>query len=115
MGDRKRGSVYLMLLMWGAVLTVFSVPGCSEDPTEQNSLTTSLPLTELDVRDTVLVATGGPTTKQFIPLNGSVNLLGRSGAYESYLSIEFYPSLFPAIDTILVVSAKLTLRAVSWF
>jgi hypothetical protein len=44
-------------------------------------------------------------------MNDRVNLLGKTGNYEAFYPLQFQ---FPQRDTILVLSAKLTLRALSW-
>jgi hypothetical protein len=104
-----------LAVLAGAALIAWGLPGCSEEPTEANALTASLPLADVIVRDTTIVATGGSTFRQFIPLDGSLNLVGKSGNYLAYAAVTFYPSLFPVRDTAQVYSAKLKLRCVTWF
>ena len=66
----------------------------------------ALPLTNLSVRDTTIVATGSSTYKKFIPMNGNENLVGRSGNYTAMALIQFEPTYFPVRDTALVFSAN---------
>jgi hypothetical protein len=107
--------------MWRGVLTMLVVStlgtlyGCSEEPTEINALTNSFVPGGVVVKDTTLQAVSGTTTKRFIPMNGNINLLGRSGGYTAYMLVQHYSALFPNRDTIKVVSAKLKLHGVTWF
>jgi hypothetical protein len=104
-----------LAVLAGTAFAAATMPGCSEDPTEANALVASLPLADVIVKDTTIVATGGTTFKQFIPLDGNLNLVGKSGNYYAYSALTFYPSLFPVRDTAQVYSAKMTLHCVTWF
>jgi len=98
----------------GAIL-IFMFTGCSDEPTAANAPLVALPLTNLSVRDTTVVATGSSTFRQRLATNSSVNLIGRSGNYTSVALIQFTQSYLPARDTALVYSATLTLRFETWF
>ena len=98
----------------GTVLA-FTLDGCSDEPTAANAPVAALPLTNLSVRDTTIVATGSSTYRQFVPTNGAVNLIGRSGNYTAMALIQFSTAYFPARDTALVFGASLTLRFETWF
>jgi len=102
-------------MLAGAALLTLVAAGCSEDPTELNSLTASLPLADMVVRDTTITATGSSTYKQFVVMDGSRNLVGKTGNYTALTALTFYPSLFPERDTIAVYSAKLKLRFITWY
>jgi hypothetical protein len=104
----------LAFLAAGAILaTAFS--GCSDEPTAANAPIVALPLTNLAVHDTTIVATGSSAFRQRIATNSSVNLIGRSRNYTAIALIQFSPSYLPARDTALVFSANLTLRFETWF
>lgn len=87
---------------------------CSD---ELNELTTvgGFPRTDVIIRDTTVYATTTSSFRERTATNGLVNYIGKSGNYTSYALIQFYQSLFPNRDTVLVTSAKLKLRAVAWF
>jgi hypothetical protein len=100
------------------VLSALSVllSACSDDSTEQNALLTPhLPFVEFAVRETTITATGGYTFKQFVPMNGTINLVGRSGNYSASAVLAFYASYFPDRDTVNVLSATLYLHGASFF
>ncbi len=88
---------------------------CSEEPTPENSLVAALPLEQFAFRDTTVGATGDSTFRQYTPMNGDINLIGKYNGYTAYLPLEFYPSYFPTRDTATVLSATLRLHAASWF
>ncbi|MGB5872838.1 MAG: DNRLRE domain-containing protein [Bacteroidota bacterium] len=90
------------------------ISACSEDPTEENALTAALPLGEVEVHDTTIFASGTTTFKEFIPMNGKLNLLGMNDGYTALLPLAFFAAGFPVRDTVLVESATLTLKAVTW-
>jgi len=90
------------------------ISACSEDPTEENALTAALPLEEVEVHDTTILATSTETIKRFIPMNGKLNLLGMNDGYTALLPLAFFAAGFPVRDTALVESATLTLKAVTW-
>lgn len=104
----------LAVIAAGAVLAL-ALSGCSDEPTAANAPLVALPLTNLTVHDTTIVATGSSTYRQNIPRNGTVNLVGRSGNYTAMALIQFSSTGFPARDTALVFGAKLTLRFETWF
>jgi hypothetical protein len=97
-----------VFLFIGMVAGVFS--GCSDEPTQLNALVSSLPLSDMLIRDTTIAVLGSTNYRQNIPYNGAVNLVGQAGDYTAYASIEFYPSTFPIRDTALVFSARLILN-----
>jgi len=103
---------------WLLVLSALSVLffACSDDPTEENALITPhLPFAEMAVRETTIVADSGSTFKEITPMNGTVNLVGRSGNYTATMLLAFYASYFPDRDTVNVLSATLYLRATSFY
>jgi hypothetical protein len=85
--------------------------GCSDEVSLTNSVGNQFIGTDVLIRRDTLHAISSSTSKQFLPMNGRVNLLGKTGNYEAFYPLQFQ---FPQRDTILVLSAKLTLRAVSW-
>lgn len=99
----------------GALLCGFLLFGCADELTEQNALTPPFIASDLLVKDTTVYATGSSTFRVYVPMNGPVNLVGRSSNYVAQAAMQFFPSLFPDRDTIDVLSADLTLRCVSWF
>jgi hypothetical protein len=90
------------------------IAACSEDPTEENALTAALPLEEVEVHDTTILAASTTSFKQSIPMNGKLNLLGASDGYTALLPLAFFSAAFPVRDSVLVESATLTLKAVTW-
>jgi hypothetical protein len=88
---------------------------CSEDPTEANSLLADLPLPGLISKDTTLQAVNGYSIRQYVPMDGTVNLVGHAGTYQAITVMQFTPTTFPVRDTAVVYSAKLTLHRVSWY
>jgi len=99
----------------GAVLLAccaLALSSCSEDPTEENALVADLPVGEVTVRDTTILASGGSSFRQYIPLNGSANQVGAKEGFTALLPLQFYPAFFPVRDTILVERATLELAAV---
>jgi hypothetical protein len=98
-----------------AAALAITVSACSDEPTEANSLVATLPVTNFQVKDTTIIAASGRSFLEYVPMNGGINLLGRNGSFVAYTAIEFTPANFPARDTINVVSAKLTLQAVTWY
>jgi hypothetical protein len=110
-----RGRALTLARVAAGTLLASTLIGCSEEPTAANAPIAALPLTNLSVRDTTIVASGSSTYKQFIATNGSVNLIGRSGNYTAMALIQFVPGYFPARDTAVVFGADLTLRFRTWF
>ncbi len=101
------------LLALSIALTL--LPGCSDELNEQTALGTSFALTDVTIYDTTLASTGSSTFRQFLPMNGRVNLLGKYAGYEARMLLLFYSSTFPSTDTLEALSARLTLRAETWF
>ena len=87
---------------------------CSEEPTPENSLVAVGPLSGFATRETLLTATSTWYQRIYSPMNSVVNLTGRAGSFQAYTLLQFFPSSFPARDTINVQSAQLRLRAVTW-
>jgi len=108
---RTNGSAAHLYFIWTTVLT-FVAAGCGDDPTFTNSIGSQLVTTGVTIRDTTIEAIGSSTFKQPLAMNGSVNLVGRYEGYLAYTAIQF---ALPRRDTILILSAELRLRAVSWF
>ena len=88
--------------------------GCSEEPTEENSLQADLPLAGLATRDTTISTVAGLSVRTRVASETSVNLLGQNGTYQAFTLIQFTQSSFPARDTALIYSATLTLTSASW-
>ncbi|MEW6511386.1 MAG: DNRLRE domain-containing protein [Bacteroidota bacterium] len=114
MTDRGRRKTMPAFLSACAIVMALAAAGCSEEPTELNALTASLPHGDVVVRDTVITATGSSTYRQFEVMDGAINLLGKTGNYTALTAMNFYPSLFPARDTALIHSARLKLRCITW-
>ncbi|MGA9115851.1 MAG: DNRLRE domain-containing protein [Bacteroidota bacterium] len=89
-------------------------PGCSDPLTEETAPRGSFDLTDILIRDTTIQASGSSMFRQYLPMNGRVNLLGGAESARALMLIQFYPSFFPNRDTITVLSARLRLRAVTW-
>jgi hypothetical protein len=109
-----RGRALTLAAVAAGTVLASALSGCSDEPNAANAPLVALPLTNLLVRDTTIVATGSSTYRQFIPTNGSVNLIGRSGNYTAMALIQFSTAYFPARDTALVFGASLTLRFETW-
>ena len=109
-----RGHARIFALAAAGAILASALTGCSDEPTAANAPIVALPLTNLAVHDTTVVATGSSTFRQRVATNGSVNLIGRSGNYTAIALIQFSPSYFPARDTALVFSASMTLRFETW-
>jgi hypothetical protein len=112
---RIPGRARALAALAAVALSAFALTGCSEEPTALNTLVASLPLADMVVYDTTLVPTGATTYRQYAPMDGRVNLVGRTGGYTALSAISFYPSLFPIRDTAQVYAATLRLHCVSWF
>ncbi len=113
--DLKRRSIVLSAVLAGCIIGLMLMPGCSEDPTESNSLTSSLPLTDFIIRDTTIGASGSSTFRHNLAMDGRINMLGQQGGYTAYTAMNFYPTYFPIRDTIIVLSARLKLYTISRF
>jgi hypothetical protein len=114
-GSKIRGRALTLAAVASAAVLACTLGACSDEPTAANAPVAALPLTNLSVHDTTIVARGSSTYRQFIPTNGAVNLIGRSGNYSAMALIQFVPTSFPARDTALVFGASLTLRFETWF
>ncbi len=101
------------LCMTVAALAV-SFTSCSDDPTLANALVAPGSLKSYIFRDTTVYADTGTSFRRFIPMNGAVNFVGRSGGYSAMTLIQFTPAYFPIRDTAAVYSATLRLKSVSW-
>lgn len=112
MTERTRGWFLTITI---ALLSLCAL-SCSDEPTQDNALLSPAPLTGITVRDTTIVAVNDSTFKQYIPMEGSLDLVGRTPAsgpsqgYTAYAALQFYPAYFPLRDTINVLSATLTLH-----
>jgi len=93
-------------------LLALAASGCSEEPTETNALTASLPLKEVIVRDTTVIAVSGDTYRLNTVMNDIVNMVGKSGNYTAVAALQW--AALPIRDTIGVFSAKVTLRFLTW-
>ena len=114
MNDLKRRAVVTSTFLMGCLIAL-ALAGCSEDPTESNSLTSSLPLSDFIIRDTTIRANASSTFRHYVAMDGRINMLGQQGGYTAYTALEFYPTYFPIRDTILVLSARLKLYTISRF
>jgi hypothetical protein len=114
MSDGKRSWTNGAGLLLAAVLMT-TAGGCSDEPTALNSVGTQLLRTRVTVKDTTLLATGSSTFRQPVATGGNINLLGRSGNYVAYALLQFTPALLPHRDTVNVLSAEFSFRAVTWF
>ena len=74
-----------------------------------------LPFLEVAVRETTITATDAQTFRKYVPMNGRYNLVGQGDGYTAYTAIAFYSNLFPARDTVTVESARLSLRAATFY
>jgi len=100
---------------WLPLILAALVMSCSEDPTEENALLAPLPFVGVAVRETTLTVAGGSSFQQYSPMNGNINLVGRSGDYTAVTALAFYTNYFPNRDTVNVAAARLYLRAASFF
>jgi hypothetical protein len=96
--------VLVTLFLWAA--------GCSEEPTQSNSVGANLVKTAVTVHDTTVGAIADSTFKQPLPMDGAYNLVGRFGGYTAYTTMQFG---VPVRDTITVLNARVRLRATTWF
>lgn len=90
--------------------------GCSDDLTEATALRGAFIRTDLLIRDTTIAPAASRSTRQYVPMNGRLNLLGRRGGYEARTLVKFISASLPDRgDTVTVVSAQLRLRLEGWF
>jgi hypothetical protein len=101
----------------GCLVVALVVSACSESITNPLTPGSGLTRTDVTIRYTELYPVRDTTYFQRMPMDGLLftpltqNLVGRTGNYTAYTAIRFYPI---ANDTINVLSAKLTLRLLSW-
>jgi hypothetical protein len=100
---------------WLPLILAVVVMACSEDPTEQNALVAPLPFGGVAVRETTITATSGSTFQRLYAMNSTINLVGKSGDYTAISAFAFYTNYFPTRDTVNILSARLYLRAASFF
>jgi hypothetical protein len=109
MTDGQRS--WLQYLTFSVVTIVsLTVIGCSDELTPENSLAPP-GFGDFTIRDTTVPAFASSSFRQIISMNSTPNLIGNSGGYTAYSLLQF---LFLERDTVNVVSAKLTLHAVTW-
>jgi hypothetical protein len=111
MAEGMRSSARKFFQLWAlCALPVFFI-GCSDELSEANSVGNQFIASNVEIRRDTLQAIRSTTFKQFLAMDDRINLLGKTGNYEAFSVFQFQ---FPQRDTILVLSAKLTLRAVTW-
>src|SRR5215510_15186511 len=88
---------------------------CSEDPSLLNSLSTNFTEADIEIVADTLPSVSATSFRKNLPMNGPVDLAGSDGNHEAIVAIQFTPGQFPQRDTINVISAELTLRAVTWY
>ena len=98
-----------------AILGAMAVAGCSDEPTALNSVGNQLLLSHVTIKTDTLSAVGSSTFKQYVAMDGQVNLVGSSGGYTAYTLIQFFSFYIPERDTVSVISATLSLLAETWF
>ena len=94
------------------------VSSCSDDPSALNSVGTQLLRTKIIVKTDTLKTINSSTARQYVPMDGRTNLLGRSGGpngYAAYTLVQFYPAYLPQRDTVQILSATLSLRGETLF
>lgn len=106
---------YRMVVAIMVMLGTMALAGCADEPSAINSVGNQLLLSHLSVRTDTLSAVGSSTFKKYVPMDGQVNLVGRTGGYTAYTLIQFFPFYIPERDTVTVVSATLELLAETWF
>ena len=104
-----------MRTMLACVCLTLAAAGCSETPTEDNSIGGALTRSSFLIRDTTLYATSGRSFQRTLANNGAANLVGMAGGHTAYAVLQFPPSVMPINDTDDVLSATLRIRFVSWF
>lgn len=117
----KRFGIKEITTILGAALVGLTIVflSCSEEVTDYTP-GTALIARNITVHDTTIVASSSSTYKSFVPMDSRItglrkNMLGHTGNYDAYLLLQFTPAYFGQRETVNVVSAKLTLRAVTWF
>lgn len=92
-----------------SAVLAFTLISCGEDPTEQNALLAPSTLPAATIRDTLVYALHDSTFRTRLPMDGVRDLVGAGGGYYAASVIQFIPGLFPARDTVSVLSATLQL------
>jgi hypothetical protein len=108
-------NVFCKLLSIQTLLTVVLLSSCSDEPSALNSVGTQFLQTQVVVKTDTLSAVNSSTFKHYVPMNGGINLVGKTEGYAAYTLLQFYPGYFPQRDTVLITSARLILRGVTWF
>jgi hypothetical protein len=93
-------------------LLALGASGCSEEPTETNALTAALPLKEVIVHDTTIVAVSGDTYRLNTVMDDVVTMVGASGGRTAVAALQW--ASLPIRDTVGVFSASVTLRFLTW-
>jgi hypothetical protein len=96
----------------GSALALLASSSCSEDPTLSNALNTKFTEVDITVVEDTLDAVSGSSFRQFVPMNGLRNMVGKIGELDALLAMQFIQ--LPLRDTVEVVSATVRLRAVTW-
>jgi len=115
MGKRIAHGAILQSIVTASVIALILFSGCGDEPSQANSLTSSLPTIGFKVYTTTIEAASGSTFQQIIPMDGIINLVGSNNGFTAVFPLQFYPSLFPVRDTINVLSAQLTLHGISLY
>ena len=101
----------------GCFIVAFMISACSESITNPLTPGSGLLNSDVTIKNDTLYAVSDTTYFERVALDGLLftplrqNLVGVSGNFKAYTAIRFYPT---SRDTINVLSAKLTLRLVSW-
>jgi len=114
--QKHEHTVLRALLSISFITAAIIVTGCTDKPSD---LIDALLESDVIIADTTITATASATFKQVVPMDSRPfpfvlqrNLLGQAFGDTAYTLIQFLS--IPRRDTISVVSASLTLRAVSW-
>lgn len=111
--QKGRGKTFLIYAAC-LTLTVIALSSCSEEPTLLNSPDpSSFVHADVIIRDTTLQPVADSTFKKALPMNSRQLIVGRFGNYAPVSVLQFVG--LPVRDTIQVLSARMRLRAVSWF
>lgn len=103
-------SIYVCLII------LVAVSSCSDDPTLLNSPDpSSFVHTGIVIRDTTVEAISDSSFKKAVPTIARQTIVGRFGDYVALTALQFLQGSLPIRDTVQVLSARLRLRAVSWF
>ncbi len=107
---RRAAVPVIAIILTGLLIT----SGCSDELTDATALK-GFSRTDVTIHDTTLIATASSTFRQYVPMNGRLTQVGKTGGYDAYGLIEFITSSIPSRDTMVMISAKLKLRAQTWF